>query len=134
MPHPLLHGIDTFFHERTAARRRAAGILLVLSVALGTLLAQFGRPVALSALLDVKRFGCERPDPKVERIELEEQAAQESPGIFGVAYLAPAAKKGGKTEIKLTKHPTAEPAEHKPPGLGDAEEDLLARARMLALQ
>jgi|ERR1041385_1988391 TonB family protein len=134
MSHPLTHGIDTFFHERTAARRRVAGILLVLSVVLGSLLAGLGRRVAQSNLLDVKRFGFEGPEQRVDRIHLEEQAPQESPGIFGVPYLATAAKKGGRTVVKPTQHPNAPPAVTKPLGLGESEEDLLARARMLSLQ
>src|SRR5256885_12756475 len=134
MPHPLTHGIDTFFRERTAARRRVATVLLVLSAVLLTGMVS-GRRIAKSAhLFDVKRFGFAGPEQRVDVIRLDDPSPQESPGLFGVAYLATAAKKGGKSEVRLTKDPNAEVTTKKPPGLGDSEQDLLARARMLPLR
>src|SRR5438874_6825068 len=115
MPHPLTHGIDTFFRERTAARRRVATVLLVLSGLLLTGM-PFGRRIARSAhLLDVKRFGFAGPEQRVDVIRLDEPSPQDSPGLFGVAYLTTAAKKGGKSAERLTKDPNAEVTSKKPP-------------------
>ena len=134
MAHPLTHGIDTFFRERADVRRRVAVVLLVISAVCVAGLAGVGRPLVQSHMFDVKRFGFEGPDQQVQHIYLEEQSSRPTPGIFGVAYLATAARKGGKSERKITRDPHAPVTQNKPPGLGDSEEDLLARARSMALR
>ena len=59
MPHPLIHGIDTFFGEYAANRRRVATILLVASVGFGLVLWLAGRRMVSEVLDDPKRFGFE---------------------------------------------------------------------------
>ena len=132
MPHPLIHGIDTYFGEFFANRRRVAVVLLIVSAALGTLIAVAGRR-ASNLLDDPKRFGFEGPKQWVERIRLEEIAEQESPGLFQITYLTAESRKGGKKPRHVSTHPQAEPELTKVVGIGEDEVDLLAKARMLAL-
>jgi len=133
MSHPLTHGIDTFFREVAVSRRLVASVLLVISALSFALFAGLGRKVAESHMLDVKRFGFAGPEQRVEHMYLEEESSRQTPGIFGMAYLATAARKGGKSNKQVTNDPHAPVAEPKPPGLGDSEEDVLAKARALAL-
>ncbi|HXS81307.1 MAG TPA: energy transducer TonB [Methylomirabilota bacterium] len=132
MPHPLTHGIDTYFREFFGNRRRVAVVLLIVSAALGTLIAVAGRR-ASNLLDDPKRFGFEGPKQWVERIRLEEIAEQESPGLFQITYLTAESRKGGRKPRHVSTHPQAEPELTKVVGIGEDEVDLLAKARMLAL-
>lgn len=132
MPHPLTHGIDTFFREYFASRRRVATVLLVVSGSLLGLLLLVGRRVEESDILDPRRFGFEGPKQWVDRIRLEELARQESPGLYAVTYLTAEARKGGKKQERRPGNPQPAPTTENRPGEGDAERDLLARARMLA--
>src|SRR5262245_59440256 len=106
MPHPLQHGIDTFFREYVANRRRVSGILLAVSAALFVLVAVGGRDAAEN-IADAKRFGFEGPMQWVDRIRLEDLAARESPGLYAVTYLTAEARKGGKKPTPSTSHPNA---------------------------
>jgi TonB family protein len=132
MPHPLTHGIDTYFGEFFANRRRVATVLLVVSVMLSAIIVIAGRR-ASEVLDDPKRFGFEGPKQWVERIRLEQMAAQEQQGLFEVTYLTAEARKGGKKPEHVSTHPQAEPLIKKQVGTGEDDFDLLAKARMLAL-
>ena len=134
MPHPLLHGIDAYFEEFSANRRRVATALLAISVAAAVLMWAGGRRMVSEVLDDPKRFGFEGPKQWVERIRLEELAARESPGLYEITYLTAESRKGGKEPGKRSSHPQTEPEVHRTAGTGDAEDDLLAKARMLALE
>ncbi len=134
MPHPLIHGIDTFFGEYAANRRRVATILLVASVGFGLVLWLAGRRMVSEVLDDPKRFGFEGPTQWVERIRLEELAEREAPGLYEITYLTAESRKGGKKPANQSSHPQAEPQLKRVPGLGLDEDDLLAKARMLALE
>src|SRR5262245_54762031 len=132
MPHPLIHGIDTYFGEFFANRRRVAVVLLSVSAVLAVLIVIAGRH-ASNVLDDPKRFGFEGPKQWVERIRLEEIAEQESPGLFQITYLTAESRKGGKKPRHVSTNPQAEPEVMKVVGTGEDEVDLLAKARMLAL-
>ena len=132
MPHPLTHGIDTYFGEFFANRRRVAVVLLAVSATLGALIVIAGRH-ASQVLDDPRRFGFEGPKQWVERIRLEEIAEQESPGLFQITYLTAESRKGGRKPQRVSTNPQAEPEVTKVVGIGEDEVDLLAKARMLAL-
>jgi len=133
MSHPLIHGIDTYFHEYFANRRRVATVLLVVSASLAALVVFGGRRAMESGILDPRRFGFEGPKQWVDRIRLEELAAREAPGFYTVTYLTAESRRGGKRPVSRAAPAEPQPTEVKPPGTGDAERDLLARARMLSL-
>jgi len=132
MPHPLTHGIDTYFGEFFANRRRVASVLLVVSGTLAVVLAIAGRR-ATEALEDPKRFGFEGPKQWVERVRLEQMATYEAPGLFQITYLTAESKKGGRKPRHISTDPQAIPVIEKKIGTGEDEQDLLAKARMLAL-
>src|SRR5262249_10570141 len=127
MAHPLTHGIDTFFRERAGSRRGVASALLLVSGGLFAAVTRLRRQVAGSHLLDVKRFGFAGPEQRVEHMYLDDVSSRPTPGLFGLAYLATAARKGGKAEVKVTRDPHAPPAKRKPEGAGDADEDILVK-------
>lgn len=132
MPHPLTHGIDTYFGEFFANRRRVAAVLLAVSAALAVVVVIAGRR-ASQVLDDPRRFGFEGPKQWVERIRLEEIAEQASPGLFQITYLTAESRKGGRKPRHVSTNPQAEPEVAKVVGIGEDEVDLLAKARMLAL-
>jgi len=134
MPHPLIHGIDTYFGEFVANRRRVARVLLAVSCTLALLVALAGRHTAEVAR-DAKRFGFEGRDEYVERIRLEEMANRESPGQFAITYLTAESRKGGRKLVHHPPHPKGpvEP-ENKSIGLGQNDDDIIAKARMLSLR
>jgi len=132
MPHPITHGIDTYFGEFFANRRRVATVLLVVSGTLAVVLAVAGRR-ATQALEDPKRFGFEGPKQWVERVRLEQMATYEAPGLFQITYLTAESKKGGRRPKHISTDPQAIPVIEKKVGTGEDEQDLLAKARMLAL-
>lgn len=134
MLHPLTHGIDSYFREFLAFRRRLALSLLAVSTLLSLLLVVVLRRASESDLGDPKRFGFEGPKQWVERIRLEQLAEEEAPGLYAITYLTAESRKGGKRARNTSTSPNAEPVVEKSPGTGDAEADLLARARMLALE
>jgi TonB family protein len=134
MPHPLIHGIDTYFGEFTANRRRVAMLLIVISVVFGGVMWLAGRRMVSGVMDDPQRFGFEGPKQWVERIRLEDLAARETPGFYSITYLTAEARKGGKKRANQSSHPNVEPQVQKAVGTGDAEDDLLAKARMLALE
>ena len=132
MPHPLTHGIDTYFGEFFANRRRVATVLLAVSAALATILAVAGRRTS-DILDDPKRFGFEGPKQWVERIRLEQMATYEAPGLFQITYLTAESRQGGRKPKHVSSNPQAVPVIEKQVGTGEDEKDLLAKARMLAL-
>ena len=133
MAHPLTHGIDSYFREYFANRRRVATVLLVVSALLSALVVTMGRRAAESDLLDPRRFGFEGPKQWVDRIRLEELAAREAPGLYTITYLTAESRRGGKRPVKRAAQAEPRPMQEQPPGTGDAERDLLAKARMLSL-
>lgn len=133
MPHPLTHGIDTYFGEFIANRRRVATVLLAVSGALALVIAVGGRRFTSEVLDDPKRFGFEGPRQWVDRIRLEEMAAHDAPGLFQITYLTAESRKGGKKPRHVSSNPQADPVVQKVVGTGEDELDLLAKARMLAL-
>jgi TonB family protein len=92
-----------------------------------------GRRIVAEVLDDPQRFGFEGPKQWVDRIRLEDLAARESPGLYQITYLTAESRKGGKKPGNRTDHPNAPPAKMIV-GEGDAEQDLLAKVRMLALE
>jgi TonB family protein len=132
MDHPLTHGIAEYFRELVAHRRRVAVTLLVVSSVLGVGLLVAGRRLADERLADPKRFGFEGPSQWVDRIRLEELAEHDAQGLYTVTYLTAEARKGSAPRTPRSSHPNAEPVTTRTPGEGEAERDLLARARMLA--
>jgi TonB family protein len=133
MYHPLTHGIDTYWSEYFASRRLVALVLLMVSGVLFVFIAILGRHVA-EDLGDPRRFGFEGPKHWVERIRLEDLAKEDVQGFYAITYLTAEARKGGKKPANRSSHPQATPVVDKTPGKGDAEEDLMAKARMLALE
>ncbi|MCE9626321.1 MAG: energy transducer TonB [Candidatus Eisenbacteria bacterium] len=133
MPHPLTHGIATYFGELTAHRRRLAAVLLSVSAALALLFVLTARQLDRSDLGDAKRFGFEGPKQWVERIRLEELANREQTGLYTITYLTAEARKGGKKRSERSSHPQAVPQIATTPGEGEDKFDLLAKVRMLAL-
>ena len=115
MPHPLTHGIDTYFGEFFANRRRVASVLLVVSGTLAVVLAIAGRR-ATQALEDPKRFGFEGPKQWVERVRLEQMATYEAPGLFQITYLTAESKKGGRRPKHISTDPQAIPVIEKKVG------------------
>lgn len=134
MSHPLTHGIETYFREFSANQRRVALVLLAVSAVLAVVIAIGGRRLDDADLGDAKRFGFEGPKQWVDRIRLEELAAQETPGLYAITYLTAESRKGGRKTVNRSSHPQAEVVVQKTPGEGTEEFDLLARARMLALE
>ena len=134
MSHPLTHGIDTFFREYFANRRRVAAVLLAVSGVLFALVLLLGRRVAESDLADPKRFGFEGPKQWVDRIRLEELAEEEKPGIYAITYLTAESRRGGKRPTSKASNPQSEPVVQKTPGEGDADRDIVAKARLLAVK
>jgi TonB family protein len=133
MPHPLTHGIDSYFDEFFANRRRVATVLLVVCGVLSALLALMGRRVATELTEDPKRFGFEGPTEWVERIRLEESARRDVSGYFNVTYLTAESRKGGKKH-RADPHAPPDPTEKPRVGTGEDEQDVLAKARMLELE
>ncbi|MEQ1832460.1 MAG: energy transducer TonB [Candidatus Eisenbacteria bacterium] len=134
MSHPLSHGIETYFREFAAHRRRVSWVLLTVSVVLGVVLAIAGRRLDDADLGDAKRFGFEGPQQWVDRIRLEELAAEDAPGLFAITYLTAESRKGGRKPQHQSSHPNAQAMIEKSPGDGMGDFDLLAKARMLALE
>jgi TonB family protein len=132
MPHPLSHGIDTYFGEFFANRRRVATVLLVVSGILAIVLLIGGRR-ASQVLDDPRRFGFEGPKQWVQRVRLEQMADEEAPGLFEITYLTAESRKGGSRPKHMSSNPQAEPVIQKQVGTGEDEQDLLAKARMLAI-
>lgn len=128
----MSHGIEHYFAELAANRRRVALSQLAVAGVLAAVLFVGGRRVAQSVLDDPKRFGFEGPRQWVERIRLEELANRESSGLYEVTYLTAEARKGGRK--KLSDHPDAPPVVVQVEGTGNSEMDLIAKARMLALE
>ena len=134
MSHPLTHGIDAYFTEFFASRRRVAVVLIVVSAVLSGLMVLAGRRVGETDLGDPKRFGFEGPKQWVDRIRLEELAEREAPGLYAVTYLTAESRRGGRRPTNHWPHPQAEPLVRKLPGEGESETDLLARARMMRFE
>ena len=132
MPHPLSHGIDTYFGEFFANRRRVATVLLVVSGVLAAIIAITGRRA--SEVIEAKRFGFEGPKQWVDRIRLEQMSTYAAPGLFQVTYLTAESKKGGRKPQHISTNPQAIPVIDKEVGNGEDQQDLLAKARMLALE
>jgi len=132
MPHPLTHGIQVYFAEHAANHRRVATVLLIVSSVGMLAVALWGRRVT-TEIMDPMRFGYEGPEQWVERIRLEQLARQQSPGIYAITYLTLESRKGGKQRGEQSSHPNARVATRLPAGEGDSHTDLLAKARMLAL-
>ena len=132
MPHPLTHGIDTYFGEFFANRRRVATVLLAVSSGLAVVIAVAGRQVTHELMDDPKRFGFEGPRQWVERIRLEQMAPQAAPGLFEVTYLTMESRKGGKHARRMSTNPQ-DPVPQRI-GEGQDPQDVLAKARMLALE
>src|SRR5206468_3186780 len=85
-------------------------------------------------LEDPRRFGFEGPEQWVERIRLEEMARHDSPGLFAITYLTAESRKGGRKRGNYSSHPQAQPEVKRTVGVGEDEADVLAKARMLALE
>jgi TonB family protein len=134
MPHPLDHGIDSYFGEFSANRRRVAKLLVTVSAVFALGLWAGGRRLVSEVLDDPKRYGFEGPKQWVERIRLEVQAARESPGLYQITDLTAEARKGGRKTPSRSSHPQAEVQVRTKLGEGESEDDLLAKARMLALE
>jgi TonB family protein len=134
MSHPLTHGIESYFHEFAAHRRRVSWALLAVSAGLALMMATAGHRLSEEDLGDAKRFGFEGPKQWVDRIRLEELAAREAPGLYAITYLTAESRKGGGKPANRSSHRQAEPVMRKSPGEGESEFDLLAKARMLALE
>jgi TonB family protein len=134
MAHPLTHGILEYLGELVAHRRRLAASLVGVSLVSALALWLAGRRVAESELADPRRFGFEGARQWVERIRLEELAQRDAQGLYAITYLTAEARKGDRRDRDRSSHPNAEPvvATRAVDGEGDAERDLLARARMLA--
>lgn len=133
MSHPLTHGIQHYFDELAAHSRRVAEVLLVVSAIGGVIVAIWGRRMASEVLDDPMRFGYEGPEQWVERIRLEELSRQDTPGVYMITYLTLESKKGGKKQGERSSHPNAAASINNSTGLGDDDSDLLAMARMLAI-
>lgn len=134
MAHPLTHGILEYLGELVAHRRRLAAAIVGVSAIAALTLWLAGRRVAESDLTAPERFGFEGPHQWVERIRLEELAQRDAQGLYAITYLTAEARKGNRARKERTSDPNAEPvvSERIIDGPGDAERDLLARARMLA--
>src|SRR6185369_6370771 len=117
MPHPLSHGIDTYFGEFFANRRRVATVLLVVSGMLAVVVGVAGRR-ASEVFEDPKRFGYEGPKQWVDRIRLEQMADHEAPGLFQVTYLTAESKKGGRKPTRVSSNPQSVPVIEKVAGTG----------------
>ena len=61
-------------------------------------------------------------------------AAEDKPGVYAITYLTAESRRGGKRPTKRASHPQAEPEIQKAPGEGDADRDIVAKARMMAVQ
>ena len=133
MPHPLSHGVQMFFWELAANRRRVAGTLLAVSVTFAGVIWLAGRPWATDVLHESVRFGFEGPEEWLERVRLAQMAARESPGLFAITQVVIERRKTGKKLPDRSTHPQAEPTPRTSPE-GDDADDLLARARQLALE
>ena len=133
MPHPLSHGIDTYFGEFFANRRRIATVLLTVSALLSAFIVLTGRKVATEFSDDPKRFGFEGPKQWVDRIRLEEMAKSDAPGYFNITYLTAESRKGGRKFRRTKPDAPDKPDQPIRTGTGEDEQDVLARARMLAL-
>ena len=134
MSHPLTHGIDTFFSEYFANRRRVATVLLAVSGVLLAVIVLLSRRAAETDLSGPKRFGFEGPKQWVEHIRLEELAAEEKPGVYSITYLTAESRRGGKRPTNNSSRRLAEPVIQKTPGEGDADQDIIAKARMLSVR
>lgn len=134
MPHPLRHGIDTYFGEFLANRRRVASVLLSVSAVLAGVVAFAGRRIASELLDDPKRFGFEGPTEWVDRIRLEEMATHDTPGYYSITYLTAESRKGGRKPKHSTPNAPPQQTERHDIGLGEDALDLVAKARMLSLE
>ena len=133
MPHPSSHGIAMYFTETARNARRVSLTLLSVSLAIAVALLVAGRRVS-ETVLDPMRFGFEGPEQWVERIRLEELAQQSSPGTYAITYLTLEARKGGASRQQRSSHPNATVNPETSRGDGEDSMDLLAKARMLAVE
>ena len=130
------HGIDAYFSElRSAERRFAVAAGLAAAASLLVMLAMRGR-MAHDMFDEAQRFGFEGPDQWVERIRLEELGAEDRAGtttfelVFEEKTLG-----GGKAKPAPVKQAGVVPqSSTRAEGPGDADRDLLARARALRLE
>lgn len=124
----MMHGVESFFHERARARHRVAIIAAGLAAGLLTplvvlTLPPFRRPL-LDLLRDTSRFGYEGSDQFVRRITLQ-QLQGTSPVMRDIGAVdTRSAKSGGARRGRKASHPRAEP-ETRPdrygPGLADVD-------------
>jgi TonB family protein len=126
------HGIDQFFHERTACRRRVSILSASLSVfllsLLGTaLLPPFSRAIRESPFV---RFGFEGPTRYVRLLRVEAvQGTDEDLVNVGTVVTEAASRGGGGGEPRPGRGSTGEAGSaHRPPGAGEAQENLVQRA------
>lgn len=127
----MRHGIQPYFLELSRFERRVSALTGVVAVGLAALLYLTHR--AAPHTLEAKRFGFEGPEQLVARIELETHGPVNSPGNSTIAYVIPEQRRGG-ARAHGSKRPDAEPVPaHRVRGPGEDDLDLLARARLLAL-
>lgn len=132
----MVHGTQAFFRERDRARRRVSGITASLSVAALALLGAIRMPAVRHAVArhlpaEVMRFGFEGQEQYVRRIRLESSMRIAAPPAIGVnPDVVPDRTRGGADESARSRSERAAPETraHRE-GEGDAERDLVARAR-----
>lgn len=130
------HGIDAYFRElRSTERRFAIAAGLAAATSLLVMFAMRGR-VAHEVFDEAQRFGFEGPDQWVERIRLEELGAEDRAGTTTYELVYEEARKGGeKAKPTRVQRDGAIPQNSaREVGPGDADQDLLARARALRLE
>ena len=130
------HGIDAYFRElRSTERRFAVAAGLATAISLLVMLAMRGR-VAHELFDEAQRFGFEGPDQWVERIRLEELGSEDRAGATTYDLVFEESKQGGeKAKPAPVQRAGALPqSSARQDGPGEADRDLLARARALRLE
>jgi TonB family protein len=127
------HGVEAYFIERARATRRVAAINAALSLAAFALLLLAQLPFAQRVLRrpDVMRFGFEGPTRYVQLVQIEASPGSAMP-LMDVGKVNAHTTRGGGDEGALKAAAHARPRRDRrgpsTEGIGEAEEDLLARA------
>ena len=130
------HGIDAYFRElRSAERRFAVAAGLATAASLLVMVAMRGS-ITHDVFDEAQRFGFEGPDQWVERIRLEEVGAEDRAGTTTFELVFEEKTLGGeKAKPTPVKRDGIVPqSSTRAEGHGDADRDLLARARALRLE
>ncbi len=127
----MVHGSQQFFLERARFERRLSLTTALVAVAMLGLMALGGTEPLRRLLNDPQRFGFEGPERFVRRIEIQSLGSPISHSERAPIHpiIVPETHRGGARARATTRSADAAPLPRRgPPGPGESDADLLARA------